>query len=377
MSIAEIFRQAIRRNEVHASYADWKIINDILRCRTPEMGGHLYECRDCGNAVPVYNSCRNRHCPKCQGEGSAKWLEARCKELLPVPYFHGVQTVPHDLNGIFLQNKSLLFGFLFKASSKALQDIAKRRLRGSLGFFSVLHSWGKQMEFHPHVHIVLPGVIMRGGDIEISPENYLLPKNALSVVFRAIFIKLLVRAYKKGKLTLTGTLEHLKDPASFYALIRTVKNKHWISYLKKPFSGPESVLKYLALYTHRVAISEKRIVSVKDGSVSFTYKDYADECKEKVLTVSVGEFTRRFFLHTLPKAFVRIRYYGFLAPGKRKREFKDVKGHFNIKRPIALLPLKPRPCTQCGSVHLVKTIELPKIHVSSHSHKTKVLPLVA
>lgn len=377
MSIADIFREAIRRNEVRASPADWKIINDILRCRTPELGGHRYECKDCGNGVPVYNSCRNRHCPKCQGERSAKWLEQRAKELLPVPYFHNVFTVPHELNGIFLQNRAVLYGILFQAVALTLRDVAKRRLGGTLGFFSVLHTWGKKLEFHPHLHVVIPGVINKGKEIEIAPENYLLPKNVLSVVFRAVFIKLLVRAYLKKKLSFCGDIQYLTDPPSFFALIDTVKEKHWITYSKKPFAGPASVLKYLALYTHRVGISEKRIISVQDGRVAFTFKDYADDCKEKVLTVSVGEFVRRFLLHTIPKAFVRVRYYGYFAAGRRKAEVARLQRQFNIKRQISLLPLKPRPCPHCGSISLFRTVELPKVRHSSFSHKTKELSLVA
>lgn len=377
MSIADIFREAIRRDEVRASYADWKIINDILRCRTPELGGHLYTCTDCGHGTAVYNSCRNRHCPQCQGEQSAKWLEARAKELLPVPYFHNVFTVPHELNGIFLQNRSILYGILFQAAAKALSDVAKRRLGGTLGFFSVLHSWGKRLEFHPHLHVVIPGVVTKGDEVEVTDENYLLPKNVLSVVFRAVFIKLLVRAYLKKTLSFCGDIEYLTDQPSFFALIQTVKQKHWITYSKKPFDGPASVLKYLALYTHRVGISEKRIVSVRDGQVSFTFKDYADECTQKVMNVSVREFVRRFLLHTLPKAFVRVRYYGFFAAGRRRAEIARLQRQFNIKRQISLLPLKPRPCPHCGCTSLIRTSELPKVKNSSLSHKTKVLPLVA
>ena len=377
MSIAEIFREAIRRNEVHASQADWKIINDILRCRTPEMGGHLYACTECGSKVPVYNSCRNRHCPQCQGEQSARWLEARAKELLPVPYFHNVFTVPHELNGIFLQNRAVLYGILFQAAAKALSDVARRRCGGSLGFFSVLHSWGKKLEYHPHLHVVIPGVIMKGGEIEVASENYLLPKNVLSVVFRAVFIKLLVRAYLGKKLSFFGAMVYLTDPPSFFALIETVKKKHWITYSKKPFAGPESVLKYLALYTHRVGISEKRILSIQNGRVSFTFKDYADDSNQKVLTVSVREFTRRFLLHTLPKAFVRVRYYGFFAAGRRKTELLRLQRHFNSTQQISPLPLKPRPCPHCGSFTLIRSTQLPKVRHSSMSHKSKELSLVA
>lgn len=380
MSVAEILRQAIERGEVNTSSAEWKVINDILRCRTPQMGGHLYECKDCGKEIPVYNSCRNRHCPKCQGEGSARWLEARTKELLPVPYFHLVFTVPHELNGIFLQNKALLFGILFRSVAKTLKEVAESRLGGSLGFFSVLHSWGKKLDFHPHIHTVVPGVILKNDTIEIAPENYLLPKNVLSAVFRAVFIKELVRAFLKGKLSFFGNQEYLKDSAAFFSLIRAVKEKHWITYAKKPFAGPSAVLKYLALYTHRVAISEKRILCVKDGSVSFTYKDYADNCAEKVLTLSVGEFTRRFLQHVLPKAFVKIRYFGFLAPGKRKNEMARVQTHFLRASHITLLPLKSRACPYCKSTHLQEIKELPKLSSfssSSNAHKTKVLPLVA
>lgn len=378
ISLAEIFREALASGQLHTHAEGWKVVNDILACRTEALGGHLYRCNDCEREVPVYNSCRNRHCPKCQGEASAKWLDARTKELLPVPYFHLVFTVPHELNGLFLQNKQLFFDIFFRAVTKTLQDVAKRRLGGTLGFFSVLHSWGKKMEFHPHIHVVVPGVVLRpDGEIVVVPENYLLPKNVLSPVFRAIFIKALVRAYRRNKIVCLGEQEKLTQPSAFFALIKTIKTKHWICYAKEPFAGPAAVLKYLARYTHRVAISEQRIVSLKDGMVTFTYKDYADGHKTKLLTLSVAEFTRRFLLHVLPKHFVRIRYAGFLSAAKRTKVLAELRGHFRLVRAIELPAPKPRACPHCGNSHLYHVRELPRLRHSSNSHKTKVLPLVA
>jgi hypothetical protein len=378
ISLAEIFRQAIANGSVRTHVQGWKVANDVLNCRTESLGGHLYKCSDCQVKIPVYNSCRNRHCPKCQGQASAKWLEARKDELLSAPYFHLVFTVPHELNGLFLQNKELLFNILFRASAKTLKDVAKRRLGGSLGFFSVLHSWGKKMEFHPHVHTVVPGVILKqDGEIKLSADNYLLPKNVLSPVFRAIFIKSLVRAFRQGKLILPGELEKFRQPSVFFSLIKTIKTKHWICYAKKPFAGPDAVLKYLALYTHRVAISEKRLVALKNGLVTFTYKDYADKCKTKPLTLSVAEFTRRFLLHVLPKRFVRIRYSGFLSSANRATLLLKLKESFRISDSVELKPFKPRTCPLCNCEHLDLIEKLPRAMHSSSSHKTKILPLVA
>jgi len=378
LGVAEIFREALARGQINTSAEGWRVVNDIVGCRTEALGGHLYKCGDCGGEIPLYNSCRNRHCPKCQGEASAKWLEARTKELLPVPYFHLVFTVPHELNGLFLQNKKLLYDILFRSVAKTMKDVVKRRLGGSLGFFSVLHSWGKKMEFHPHIHAVVPGVLLReDGEIDVAAENYLLPKNVLSVVFRAIFIRALVKAFRKGKLVCLGAQEDLLQPSAFFALISQIKQKHWICYAKKPFSGPSAVLKYLALYTHRVAISEKRLIALKDGKVSFSYKDYADECKTKLLTLSVAEFVRRFLLHVLPKHFVRIRHVGFLSAAHRTKILLKLRARFNILRSIELLALRPRACPFCGSAHLNHLRILPRLHHSSSSHKTKELSLNA
>jgi hypothetical protein len=311
---------------------------------------------------------------------SAKWLEARTRELLPVPYFHLVFTIPHELNGIFLQNRKILFDILFRSVTKTLHDLAAKRLGGSLGFFSVLHSWGKKMEFHPHLHTVVPGVILKtNGSIEVAPKNYLLPKNVLSPVFRAVFIKALVRAYKAGKLSFFGNQEFLKEATAFFDLIKQVKEKHWICYAKKPFSGPKVVLKYLACYTHRVAISEKRILEVKDDCVTFSYKDYADGSNIKTLCITVAEFARRFLLHVLPKEFVRIRYSGFLSVGKRTKSLAKLKSHFNFNstHSISSTAPKAKTCPHCGSLNLHHSAELLPVRHSSYSHKTKALPLVA
>lgn len=380
--VATILTQALEQGQIKAPPSDWKIINDILGCRTAAMGGHLYRCGECAKDIPVYNSCRNRHCPLCQGEARARWLDARLKELIDTPYFHCVFTVPHELNGLFLQNKKLLFGILFRALTKTMHDVANRRLGGTLGFLSVLHSWGQKMEFHPHAHVVVPGVvIMKDDSIQRTAENYLLPKRVLSKVFRAVFIKMLVKAYKQQKLSFFGQQRHLTDAPTFFALIHTIKKKEWLVYAKQPFSGPEVVLMYLARYTHRVAISESRILSIKEDLVSFAYKDYADHYRTKTLTVTVAEFARRFLLHTLPKEFVRIRYSGFLAPTRRKKALQILKAKFPAPPTLTLPALPARTCPHCGSTRISHCHEIvpvrspfpPPFRFSSNSHKTKEL----
>ena len=379
--IADIFRSVLQNGEIKASPEQWKVVNAIINCRTASLGGHIYKCQDCSKEVPVYNSCRNRHCPKCKGEVSARWLEARTAELLPVPYFHLVFTIPHELNGLVLQNKNVLLNILFQSASKALNDVAKKRLEGKIGFFSVLHTWGQKLDFHPHIHCVVPGVILkRDNSIVKTKENYLLPKNVLSLVFRAAFIKSLVKAYKSHKLKFYGDELKLASASSFFRLIKAVRDKRWIVYAKKPFAGPETVLKYLARYTHRVAISNSRIIKSENNSTSFYYKDYSKNNKKMTFTLTNAEFVRRFLLHTLPHQFVRIRHSGFLANGKRTKVILliiNTLGRFIAKNinsaSDAFLPV----CKSCGSFKIIKISLATSMHHDSFAHQTKILPLVA
>ncbi|MCL4157268.1 UNVERIFIED_CONTAM: hypothetical protein GTU68_024305 [Idotea baltica] len=336
------------------------------------MGGHIYRCADCNTEKPIYNSCRNRHCPKCQASATAKWLEARSSELLPVPYFHVVFTTPHELNGITLQNKEILLDILFKASSRAMQEVAKRNLEGELGFFSVLHTWGQKLEFHPHVHCVVPGVILKDdGSIKKTKQGYLLTQRKLSVVFRSIFIKLLVKAFQKEKLKFYG--EQTED--GFWQLVKEIKAKEWVAYAKKPFAGSAAVLKYLSRYTHKVAISNSRIIKTEGDTVSFSYKDYSDNCAKKTLSIKTVEFVRRFLLHTLPEQFVRIRYFGSLSSAKKTNFLARVRSA--IGSAIDKIKVLAKSCCpECGSTSFFKSHEI-KSSFTSQAHHNKSLPKVA
>jgi hypothetical protein len=380
VELSDIFRAAVKEPDFKATKEQWKVINAIINCRTAALGGHIYKCRECNKEQPHYNSCRNRHCPKCQGAASAKWLEARASELLDVPYFHLVFTMPHELNGLILQNKRVLLNILFQSASKALNDIAKKRLKGQIGFFSVLHTWGQKLDFHPHLHCVIPGVVLKDDNsIMKTKQNYLLPKNVASPVFRAIFIKALVKAYKAGKLKFLGEQLSLAAPSTFFKLIKTIKRKHWVVYAKKPFAGPETVLKYLARYTHKVAISNSRIIKTEKNLTTFLFKDYSKKSKKQICTLTNSEFVRRFLTHTLPHQFVRIRHAGFMANGKKTKAIKGIRdaiGDYVVKT-VTALKEKPFPaCSCCGASNIIKVRIISPLN-GSNAHQTKILPLVA
>lgn len=298
-----------------------RVLRNIVACRTEALGGHLQQCDSCGHERPAYNSCRNRHCPKCLGSQRAQWLEDRQAELLPVPYFHAVFTMPHELSKLTLQNKKELYGILFRATSETLSTIAsdEKHLGARIGFIAVLHTWGQTLQAHPHVHCVIPGGgLSPDGTRWISArEKYLLPVAVLRKLFRGKFLAYLRKAYADGALRLDGSLHALADPAAFAALCNRLQAKHWVVYLKEPFGGPEQVLKYLARYTHRVAISNRRLASFDDQGVTFRYKDYSRGCT-RTMTLEPREFIRRFLLHVLPKGFQRIRHYGLLANRSRR-----------------------------------------------------------
>ena len=379
VEIADLFREVIDGGALKATKEQWKVANDIMNCRTAFLGGHMYFCAACNKEHPRYNSCRNRHCPKCQGEASARWLNARTKELLPVPYFHLVFTIPHELNGLMLQNKAVVLNILFRSVNKALNDLVKTRLKGEIGFFSVLHTWGQKLEAHPHIHCVIPGVIIKkDGSIELTEDNYLLPKNVISPVFRAIFIKSLVRAYKSNKLKFHGKELNLASANAFFKLIKLIKSKHWLVYAKKPFAGPEVVLKYLARYTHKVAISNSRIIKAENASVTFLYKDYSKNNEERSCTLETTEFLRRFLLHVLPHQFVRIRHCGFLANGKRAKALARLRLALNRSIPNSLSKSTLPTCPHCGSDKIIRRFEIvPSYKTGSLAHRKKTLPLVA
>ena len=298
-----------------------KVLRDIGLCRTAALGTHLERCDRCSYETVAYDSCRNRHCPKCQGNARAKWLAARSAELLPVPYFHVVFTLPHSLSALVLQNKRLLYDLLYRASAATMLELARdpKHLGADIGFLGVLHTWGQNLEHHPHVHYIVPagGLALDGSRWIDSSRRFFLPVHALSRVFRGKFVAGLKQHFAQGKLQFHGSQQHLAAPGCFSRFLRQLFQTDWVVYAKPPFGGAEHVLNYLARYTHRVAISNHRIVAFENDSVSFRWRDYAHRGKNKVMTVSAHEFLRRFLLHVLPGGLVRIRHFGLFANRRR------------------------------------------------------------
>ena len=299
------------------SAAQEAVLRHIVQCRTAALGGHLDACDSCGHQRLSYNSCRDRHCPKCQGTARAEWITQRLERLLPVPYFHVVFTIPDELNPLALRNKKILFDLLFETASQTLLTLARdpKHLGGRIGFTMVLHTWGQNLLFHPHLHSVVTGGALScdGTHWIAARENYLLPVAVLSKLFRGKFLAALDRIYREGRLDLAGSTAQLSDLEPWCRFKNGLYEKDWIVYAKPPFGGPEHVFRYLGRYTHRIAISNHRIVDVSEGKVTFTWKDYADGCQKKLLTLEAVEFLRRFLLHVLPRGFVRIRHYGLCA----------------------------------------------------------------
>jgi len=326
LEIADLIRTAgaafVERNRQWIRWQHVKVLRAIARCRTAALGGHLDECVGCGHRAPIsYNSCRDRHCPKCQTAARERWIAARRRELLPTRYLHVVFTLPHRLVPLVLQNKKVLYDLLFRTSAETLLEVARnpRRLGAEIGFFSVLHTWSQKLSAHPHVHCVVPagGLSLDHTRWVRSPDNYFLPKEVLREVFRGKFVDALKQAFHKGELRFPENLKLLSQPKIFAAWLRPLYRQDWVVYLKPPFGGPQYVLHYLGRYTHRVAISNHRLVSLADGQVTFRWRDTAHPNEQKLMTLSVDEFLRRFLLHILPKGFVRIRNFGFLANRRR------------------------------------------------------------
>jgi hypothetical protein len=295
----------------------------ITCCRTAALGGHLDQCSQCGYRAISFCSCRNRHCPKCQTNARNKWLAARSQELLGTGYFHLVFTLPHQLSALALQNKTILYDLLLRTSAETLLEVAAdpKHLGAEIGFLSVLHTWGQNLQAHPHVHCVIPagGLSPDHSRWVPSRQHFFLPRKVLSRVFRGKFVAGLKHAFRQGKLVLHGRLRHLANPKVFRTFLRSLFSHDWVVYAKKPFGGPEHVLHYLARYTHRVAISNHRLISLEGDQVTFRWKDYAHGNRKRKMTIHADEFLRRFFLHVLPRGFVRIRNFGFLANRRRSK----------------------------------------------------------
>jgi hypothetical protein len=319
-----IQRGGTRFLDRHQNSLTWpqvKVLNAITRCRTAALAGHRDQCDRCGHQTISYNSCRNRHCPKCQTNTRDKWLRARQRALLPVTYYHVVFSVPHRLVPLMWQNKRTLFDLLFEATAATLLEVAAnpKRIGALIGFLSVLHTWGQTLQPHPHIHCVVPGGGLSPDQQRWIPsqQGFFLPLRVLSRVFRGKFVAGLKQLFRKNQLQFFGACQQLSNSKAFNAFVRTLFREDWVVYSKPPFGGPEHVLHYLARYTHRVAISNHRLLDVTNHDVTFRWKDYAHHSKSRSMTLSHEEFLRRFFQHVLPTGFPRIRYFGFLANRRR------------------------------------------------------------
>lgn len=325
LELADIVRSAassfVERNRAWINGQHEKVLTAITRCRTAALGGHRDQCSACGHTAISYNSCRNRHCPRCQGNARRRWLQARQRELLPTRYVHIVFTLPRQLAPLALQNKRLIYNLLLQASAHTLLEIARdpRHLGADIGFFSVLHTWDQRLQHHPHVHCVVPagGLTPEHHRWISSRQTFFLPVKVLSRVFRGKFVAGLKAAFREAKLEFHGQLLSLAKQEAFASWLRSLFRQDWVVYCKPPFGGPEHVLRYLGAYTHRVAISNHRLLALADGKVTFRWRDSAHANRKRTMSLSVDEFLRRFLLHLLPRGFMRIRNFGFLANRRR------------------------------------------------------------
>lgn len=357
-------REFIEKSRRWLTWQHLKVLRAIEHCRTAALGGHVDACSQCGHRAISFNSCRNRHCPKCQTNARNKWVQLRAEELLPVAYFHVVFTLPHELSALALRNKRILYELLFRMCSETLLEIAAdpKHLGAQIGFLSILHTWGQNLLHHPHLHCIVPaGGLAPDGLSWISPRraNFLLPVRVLSKVFRGKFLEALEEAFRSGELTFCGNIQHLAHPQCFQRLLTQLSRKKWIVYAKPPFGGAEHVLQYLARYTHRVAISNHRLAAFDGNQVTFRWKDYAHGNKKRKMTVSADEFLRRFLLHVLPGGFTRIRYFGFLANRRRAVSLELCRELLGASECVSAQPAKLSspvatwPCPGCSAAMIV------------------------
>jgi hypothetical protein len=378
LEVADVFREhgaAWRRaNAGHVSLGQLKVMSAIERCRTAALGGHVARCDDCAHTVVAFNSCRNRHCPKCQGSAARKWLVEREAELLDVGYFHLVFTLPAAVADIAWQNKAVVYDLLFKAAAEATLTIAAdpRHLGARIGITAVLHTWGSALTHHPHIHMIVPGggLSTDGTRWIASRPGFFLPVRVLSRLFRRRFLTMFAAAHVEGRLGFFGALERLANPRAFAAFLKRQRRIEWVTYAKAPFAGPIAVLAYLARYTHRVAIANRRLIRADADGVTFTYKDYRVDGpgRFKTMTLATYEFIRRFLMHVLPKGFHRIRHYGLLANGNRAAAIAKARELLAMasreEKPQAETPAAetaaPQPlpccCPRCGGRMIVTLI---------------------
>jgi hypothetical protein len=377
LEVADIFRQvgpAYRQDHADAiSGGQRRVMRAIERCRTAALGGHVEQCDACGHQRISFNSCRSRHCPKCQSLVRAQWLEDRQAELLPVEYFHVVFTVPQEIAAIAYQNKAVVYDILFHATAETLRTIAadRRHLGAEIGFISILHTWGQNLLHHPHLHCVVPGggVAPDGQRWIACRPGFFLPVRVLSRLFRRLFLTQLRQAFDEGELRFFNNLAALQGPDAFASYLAPVAHAEWVVYAKAPFGGPQQVLDYLGRYTHRVAISNNRLIDFADGQVAFAWKDYRHESRRKIMRLDAQEFVRRFLLHVLPTGFQRIRHYGLLANRYRQIKLDHCRQLLGAPAPVLelhdaaldyrdhyqrLTGVSLRDCPQCGRGQMVR-----------------------
>ena len=382
LEMADIVRFAgesfLQRSQRWISWQHQKVLLAITRCRTAALGGHRDRCSGCGHTAVSYNSCRNRHCPKCQGNARQRWLQARERELLPTSYVHIVFTLPREVASLALQNKQVIYNLLFHASAETLLEIARdpRHLGAEIGFFSVLHTWNQRLQHHPHIHCVLAagGLAPDHSHWISSHRSFFLPVKVLSRVFRGKFVAGLRTAFREGKLQFHGHLIPLAQPRIFASWLRLLFSHDWTVYAKRPFGGPGHALRYLGNYTHRVALSNHRLVALTNDDVIFRWRDSAHGNKKRLMTLPVDEFLRRFLLHLLPRGFVRIRSFGFLANRQRALLlplcFRLLQGRQNIPAtPAAISPGQPHSpwkCPVCGAtMHVLEQLSAAQLLLRS------------
>ena len=381
LEVADVFRRYgedyRQRYGSSMSAGQLRVMRAIEVCRTPALGGHVEQCDHCEHQVISYNSCRNRHCPKCQNLDKALWREERLAEVLPVPYYHAVFTFPHQLAPLALQNKKAVYGVLFRAASQTLLRIAAdpKHLGAQLGFMAVLHTWGQTLTHHPHLHCVVPGggLAPDGKRWIACKKKFFLPVRVLSRLFRRLFLEALQRAFDMGELVFHGDLKAYADAGEFEKLLRICRQIEWNVHVQPPFAGAGTVLDYLARYTHRIAISNHRLISMENGEVAFTYKDYKTGAN-RIMTLDACEFIRRFLMHVLPGGFQRIRYYGFLANRHRAQKLDLCRRLLHAPEPaesiahqgldrVALIEIltgvNPTLCPRCQQGRLIRREVLP------------------
>lgn len=379
--VADIFRlygEAYRARHPSLSTAQQRVMTAIELCRTAALGGHVEQCDHCGHSRIAFNSCRDRHCPRCQSLARAQWLDDRRAELLDTQYFHVVFTLPEPIAAIAYQNKALIYGLLFRSAAGTLRTIGAdpRHLGAEIGFFAVLHTWGQNLLHHPHLHCVVPGggLSADGSRWIACRPGFFLPVRVLSRLFRRLFLEQLEKAFAAGQIQFFTALASLREPAAFQRYLEPLRKTEWVVYAKAPFAGSEQVLDYVGRYTHRVAISNNRIIGIEDGTVRFRWKDYRHGSRQKVMTIPAGEFIRRFLLHVLPKGFHRIRYYGFLGNRHRAHKLTHCRSLLGMQAPeppedlptgdyrdlyghLTGHPLKQCPACHQGQMVIIETFD--------------------